>query len=245
MGYRIASGLDKDRLPALIARDGTLSADSLRAAMALYDNVAARPEGAEAADIADATGLSAERVRRALSALCAAGYLETDSPGAPAPMPDPPVPTSANRVRRGRGDGRARGGRRLEAAIMDYELDIDELIRAGDANVRGSGTRAGTRDHGAGTANRDPLQGERNQPAAVRFAVWLRFVLEPDELAACDRFALAHTERWKDWIDRFSPAKAAGTEQDLLDEIRRRLEESKDAQGPPLPETRLRQHRSN
>jgi hypothetical protein len=121
---------------------------------------------------------------------------------------------------------------------MDYELDIDGLIRAGDANIRDAGTRApptradahggaaGDAREGTGTANWGTLLGEDTQPAAMRFMVWLRFVLGPDELEACDRFALAHKDRWKAWIARFSPAKAAGAESELLDDIRHALDEA-------------------
>lgn len=67
--------------------------------------------------------------------------------------------------------------------------------------------------------------------------VWLRFVLGPEELATCDRFALANKDQWGDWIERFSPAKAAGTEDKLLDDIHRCLRalSNNDAPAPTDP----------
>ncbi len=126
---------------------------------------------------------------------------------------------------------------------MNYELDLDGLMRAGDANIRDAGRRAspnrpdadGNAGDGAGTATWGPLLGEDSQPAAMRFMVWLRFVLDPDELAACDRFALAHRDQWNGWIARFSPAKAAGAEGELLDDIRRCLAEAAGGEAAPTP----------
>ncbi len=140
---------------------------------------------------------------------------------------------------------------------MDYEWDLDGLIRAGNANIRDAGRRApphrpdadaaaGNAPDGAGAANWGPLLGEDSQPAAMRFMVWLRFVLSPDEMAACDRFALAHKDRWNGWIRRFSPAKAAGTEGELLDDIRRSLGDAADDQAaPPTPDLGPRTPRPN
>lgn len=254
MGYRFTSGLGKDRLPVLIARDGALSADSLRAAIALFNHLAAGSGGAATvADIIGATGLAAERGQAALKALAAAGYIEAEPAAADASPRAAPLGPSAAASRPAPAAPPPQGGRRLgkggrlRAGIMDYEWDLDGLIRAGNANIRDAGRRASrhrpepdggaatTRD-GAGEASWDPLLGEDSQPAAIRFMVWLRFVLGPDEMAACDRFALAHKDQWNGWIESFFPAKAAGTEDQLLDHIRRRLAAAADDQaGPPPP----------
>ncbi len=217
MGFRFAPGLGKDRFPALIARDSALSADSLRAAIALFNHLAAGSDRvATVADIMGATGLLAERAQAALAALRAAGYIEADAATADASMatdalrlsaaPSRPAPAAP----RSRGERRPGKGGRLEAGIMNYELDLDGLMRAGDANIRDAGRRAspnrpdadGNAGDGAGTATWGPLLGEDSQPAAMRFMVWLRFVLDPDELEACDRFALAHRDQWNGWIAR-------------------------------------------
>ena len=248
MGYRFASGLDKDRFPVLIARDSALSADSLRTAIGLFNHLAACPDGvATAADIARATGLSAEHAQSALAALRAAGYVESDSvivDPSRATRPPRPIAPAARRAHGRRPQGK---GGRLEPGIMDYELDIDGLIRAGDANIRDAGTRAspthsdahgggaGDARDGTGTANWGTLLGEETQPAAMRFMVWLRFVLGPDELETCDRFALAHKDQWEIWIARFSAAKAAGAESELFDDIRRSLDETAGSEATPTP----------
>ena len=243
MGYRFASGLSNDKFPVLIARDSTLSADSLRTALALFSHLATCADAvATVANIASATGLSTERAHAALAALRVAGYVETDAVIADSSMATRPLSTIAPTTpvaQRSHGGRRPGKGGRLQAGIMDYEMDIDGLIRAGDANIRDAGTRLSpTRsdaDGGGETANWGALLGGEPQPAAMRFMVWLRFVLSPDELEACDRFALDHEDRWKVWIARFSPAKAAGTEDELLDEIRRSLDETADREAAAPP----------
>jgi hypothetical protein len=243
MGYRFASGQGKDRFPVLIARDSALSAESLRTAIALFNHLADCDGVATVADIARATGLSAERAQSALAALRAAGYVESDSVIVDPSRATRPARQIAPGAQRRRRPGK---GGRLEPGIMDYELDIDGLIRAGDANIRDAGTRAspthsaapgggGDAGDGTGAANWGTLMGEQNQPVAMRFMVWLRFVLGPDELAACDRFALAHKDRWKAWITRFSQAKAAGAESELLDDIRCSLNETAGGEAAPKP----------
>lgn len=144
MIYRFAPGLGKDRLPVLIARDGALSADSLRTAIALFNQLAAGPESATVADLTDATGLHDQRARVALIALQEAGYIEAcatmiaDATAASAA--DHPRPAAAAAAPN-EGLRRPGKGGRLDAGIMDYEMDIDSLISSGDANIRGAGRR--------------------------------------------------------------------------------------------------------
>ena len=247
MGYRFAFGLGKDRFPALIARDSTLSADALRTAIALFSHLATCPDGvATVANIASATDLPADRARAALAALRAAGYVEADAVIADPSMATRPLPSFVPASQSSQGGRHPGKGGRLDAGIMDYEMDIDGLIRAGDANIRDAGTRAsptpsgadgggGNARDGVEPANCESLLGEGTQPAAMRFMVWLRFVLGPDELAACDCFALANNDRWKGWIARFSPAKAAGTEDELLGDIHRALHETAGGEAAPAP----------
>ena len=258
MGYRFASGLGKGRLPVLIARDGVLSADSLRAAIALFNHLAACSDPVvTVADIMGATGLPPQRAQAALAALAAAGYIEGYAAVAESPRTTGPPGLSAAASRPAPSAPRPGKGGKLKAGIMDYEWDLDGLIRAGNANIRDAGRRApphrpdadaaaGNAPDGAGAANWGPLLGEDSQPAAMRFMVWLRFVLSPDEMAACDRFALAHKDQWNGWITRFSPAKAAGAEGELLDDIRRSLGEAADHQAaPPPPDPGSRLSRPN
>ncbi|MDX1483930.1 MAG: hypothetical protein R3229_05555 [Alphaproteobacteria bacterium] len=233
MAYRFAAGVGKDRFPALIAKDPNLPVAAFRAAIALFNHAAQSPEkSATLGDIAAATGLAPEAARAALGALIGAGYVEAAAP----PRPAAPAPREAV------GRARRRPGKsaRLEAGIMNYELDLERLMQAGDANVRGTrsalfGKAQAPEPPAAGdeAAPRwDPLGGEESQPPAMRFMVWLRFVLSPDELLACDRFALAHKDAWGTWIERFAAAKATGGEGALLDDIRERLAEGSGAAEP-------------
>lgn len=239
MTYRFAAGLDKKAIPALLARDSSLSAECMRVAMALYGQLTQSSRvSATLRDLENATGLSQDQARAALLVLRQAGFVEGDATGAPPPSPSFRPP------------GGARGGR-LEAGIMDYEMDIDGLIRAGDANVRGtraegSGEGRGERAGYAPVVRRDgdenaidPLMRDDSQPPAMRFMTWLRFVLGAEELEACERFALDHQDEWNLWIECFPAAKAVGREEELLEDIRRRLSEVSPGitLAPPKPGT--------
>ncbi|HSR55458.1 MAG TPA: hypothetical protein VLN73_04415 [Alphaproteobacteria bacterium] len=225
MTYRFAAGLDKNSVPAQLARDSNLSAECLRVALALFRHVTQSSRvSATLRDIEEGTGMSQDQARAALLVLRQAGYVEGDATGAPPPSPSFRPP------------GRERSGR-LDPGIMDYEMDIEGLIRAGDANVRGTRPqgsaetgklRAGQgpvvrRDSGETTL--DPLMRDDSQPPAMRFMTWLRFVLGTEELEACDRFALDHQDEWNLWVECFPTARAVGKEDELLEDIRRRLSE--------------------
>jgi hypothetical protein len=215
-------------------------------------------ESASLLDLVGATALPKAEVTAALEALAAHGYVEHHNTGTGAPGPTmapaaselPPAqaPAQAPGLLSAAaatvdptlitGKTPAKGGT-LNAGIMDYDLDIDHLIRAGDANIRdGRGAGAGGRpengDDSAGIIGWNPLTGEESRPVALRFMVWLRFVLGTEELEACDRFALSHKEEWSDWIDRFGAARAAGEDDGLLEDIRTRIKEG-DTSGPSVP----------
>ncbi len=223
MAYRIAAGLGQEAFPALLAKDAALSAETLRVALALFNHLAnLSPAGATINDLMAAARLPEDATRQALETLQAAGYIAGGDRQAPA---GEKTAATVSDVASSATDKRPTGrSGRLSAGIMDYQLDLDRLIRAGDANLRDAGPRertaAASEDNAAGW---DPLADESAQPAAMRFMVWLKFVLRPDELEACDRFALSHEDEWQDWIGRFKPAKAKGTESELLADIRNRL----------------------
>ncbi len=261
MTYRFAAGLDKSSIPTLLARDGTLTAECLRVAIALHRHVTQSSRvSATLQDLQDTTGLSQDQARAALLVLRQAGYVEGDATGAPPPSPafrsrasddHPMAPPGA-------GPGRVRGGR-LDSGIMDYEMDIEGLIRAGDANVRGTRPQPRDRESGRGGANRsserrgggqsgiDPLMRDNSQPPAMRFMTWLRFVMGTEELEACDRFALDYPDEWATWIECFGAAKAVGREEELLEDIRQRLNEVSPGVtlSPPRPRTPGRRQRTH
>lgn len=220
---RFAPSMKKGNILALIAREAGLKAEELRVLIALFIRSAAPGRSsASFADLVAATALPAERVHATLSGLLARGFIETadDASGRASGA------GGAAPARR-----KAPGGRRLEPKIMNYDVNVEGLIRAGDAMARGARPDAAPAARppesaalqGAGAAGWDPLAGEDSRPAAMRFLVWLRFVLSPRELEACERFAIAHGESWNEFIDRFGGAKAAGREAELLGDLRGRI----------------------
>ncbi|MCZ6886219.1 MAG: hypothetical protein O7E53_07655 [Alphaproteobacteria bacterium] len=259
---------DKDRFPDLIAGDDRLSSSELRILISLFNHLhTGTRESAGLSDLAGATSLPEAQVTAALGTLIARGYVAEQVGPAPGPGPDPapdaaPGPAEetghAGGTREKRAAGDAPGKRRagdapgkrpagagakrpvLDARIMDYELDLDHLIAAGDANIRnGQGANKAARQSQSGGADDEspiadwnPLVGDETRSSAMRFTVWLRFVLNPDELDACDRFTLSHKDEWCGWIDRFATARAAGRDDGLLDDIRKRLDKF-NADGPP------------
>lgn len=231
MSYRFAAGLKKEQVPALIARDASLSAECIRVAVALFQRVTQTSRvSADLRDIQNITGLSADQARAALLVLRQAGYIEGDAAGAPPPSPTFPSPDRPRDDIPQFGAGSQPRRRRLDAGIMDYEMDIDGLIRAGDATVRGTQPRQGGGGERRPTvrsddATLDPLMSDNTQPAGMRLMIWLRFVLGTEELEACERFALEHKEEWNTWVDCFSAARAVGREDELLEDIRARLAE--------------------
>jgi hypothetical protein len=84
-----------------------------------------------------------------------------------------------------------------------------------------------------GLSDWNPVDGEAGQPAAVRFSVWLRFVLTPDELDSWGLWMAASPGERADWAGRYAKAKAAGEDKELLQMLRRRLNEI--AKAPPIP----------
>ncbi|MDH3242039.1 MAG: hypothetical protein OEO83_15400 [Alphaproteobacteria bacterium] len=262
MSYRFAAGLKKESVPALLARDSGLSAECLRVAFALFHQVMQSSKvAAELRDIQNLTGLSPEQARAALMVLRQAGYIEGDAAGAPPPFPsfrsahqgsDKVAPFAAATTRRDKGG-------RLDAGIMDYEMDIDGLIRAGDASVRGTapaqtakripglggiGTRPTVRSE---DSTLDPLMSDNTQPAGMRLMIWLRFVLGTGELEACERFALDYPEEWNTWVECFIAAKAVAREDELLEDIRARLAEVSPSitLAPPKPGASNRRSRTH
>ena len=256
MAYKLVFTQDKDRFPVLIAGDALLSSSELRILISLFNHLqAASRDSASLSDLAGAASLPEAQVKAALGTLMARGYVEEHGdqreachqtkPGEiPGNAPDQENSQSLTGAKEAGNDGikRAAGGGVLDARIMDYELDLDHLIRAGDANIRdrqlgdrdGAGSMPGGLDDGSDITGWNPLMGEESRSSAMRFMVWLRFVLSPDELDACDRFAIAHKDEWSGWIDRFAAARAAGRDDGLLDDIRRRLTEDKTEQ-PSAP----------
>jgi hypothetical protein len=142
---------------------------------------------------------------------------------------------------------------------MDYDMDIDGLIKAGDASVRGTAPRQpGQRSHGLGGISTrptmrpddgglDPLMSDNTQPAGMQLMIWLRFVLGTGELSACERFALEYPDEWNTWVECFIAAKAVGREDELLEDIRSRLAEVSPsiALAPPKPGSGKRRSRSH
>jgi hypothetical protein len=263
MTYRFAAGLDKSSIPTLLARDGTLSAECLRVAIALHRHVTQSSRvSATLQDLQDSTGLSQDQARAALLVLRQAGYVEGDATGAPPPSPAfrSREPEDQGIAPPGAGPDRARSGR-LESGIMDYEMDIEGLIRAGDANVRGTRPQPTGRESARGGANRpperrgggegeggiDPLMRDDSQPPAMRFMTWLRFVMGTEELEACDRFALDYPDEWATWIECFGAAKAVGREEELHEDIRQRLNEVSPGitLAPPKPRASGRRQRTH
>jgi hypothetical protein len=237
MSYRFAAGLKKESLPALLARDSGLSAECLRVAFALFHRVTQSSKvSADLREIQDLTGFSAEQARAALMVLRQSGYIEGDAGGATPSFPsfrstEQGAGEAANMSAAPRRDKRGR----LDAGIMDYEMDIDGLIKAGDASVRGT-TPATKRSPGLGgivtrptirpdDGTLDPLMSDNTQPAGMRLMIWLRFVLGTGELEACERFALEYPEEWNTWVECFVAAKAVAREDELLEDIRSRLAE--------------------
>lgn len=236
MSYRFAAGLKKESIPALLARDSGLSAECLRVAFALFHQVTQSSKvSAELREIQNLTGFSPDQARAALMVLRQSGYIEGDAAGAPPPYPsfrsaDQPESLDAAALRRDR-----RG--RLDAGIMEYDMDIDGLIQAGDASIRGTEPRpAAKRSPGLGgivtrptmrpdDGTLDPLMSDNTQPAGMQLMIWLRFVLGTGELQACERFALDFPEEWNTWVECFIAAKAVGREDELLEDIRARLAE--------------------
>jgi hypothetical protein len=262
MSYRFAAGLKKESVPALLARDSSLSAECLRVAFALFQRVTQSTRvSVELREIQSVTGFSADQARAALMVLRQAGYIEGDAAGAPPSFPSfrPPdqdaTEAAASETAAPRRDKRGR----LDAGIMDYEMDIDGLIRAGDANVRGAQPRQGVKPvFGLGGIRRrptvrtddgtlDPLMRENTQPAGMQLMIWLRFVLGTGELQACERFALDYAEEWNTWVECFVAAKAVGREDELLEDIRARLAEVSPgiALAPPKPGASSRRSKSH
>ncbi len=246
---------DKDRFSELIAGDDRLSSSELRILISLFNHLhTGTRESPSLSDLAGATSLPEAQVTAALGTLIARGYVAEQGDPGPDPAPDAaPDPAEkaghAGGTREKRPTGDAPGKRPagagkkrpvLDARIMDYELDLDHLIAAGDANIRnGQGANKAARQSQSGGADDEspiadwnPLVGDETRSSAMRFTVWLRFVLNPDELDACDRFTLSHKDEWCGWIDRFAAARAAGRDDGLLDDIRKRLDKF-NADGPP------------
>jgi hypothetical protein len=84
-----------------------------------------------------------------------------------------------------------------------------------------------------GLSDWNPVDGEAGQPVAVRFSVWLRFVLTPDELDSWELWMAASPGERADWAGRYAKAKAAGEDKELLQTLRHRLNEI--AKAPPIP----------
>lgn len=221
IAVKFAPSMEKGNVLALIAREAGLKAEDLRVLVALFlRSVGPGRDSATFADLVAATALAPERVEAAVAGLLSRRFIEIvdDAKGAPANAPPGP-----------KAPRRAPGRRGLDPGIMNYDLDIEGLIRAGDAmarDIRSGGIPPASPAPAApssGASGWNPLSGEDSRPAAMRFAVWLRFVLSPDELEACEGFAIAHKAAWDEFIDRFGGAKAAGREAELLEDLRRRI----------------------
>jgi len=262
MSYRFAAGLKKESVPALLARDSGLSAECLRVAFALFQQIMQSSKVAvELREIQNLTGFSADQARAALLVLRQSGYIEGDAAGAPPPFPsfrsaEQEAEESASLGAAGpRRDKRGR----LDAGIMDYDMDIDGLIQAGDASVRGTEPRqAGKRIQGLGgirtrptmrpdDGTLDPLMSDNTQPAGMRLMIWLRFVLGTGELEACERIALEFPDEWNTWVECFITAKAVAREDELLEDIRARLAELSPGitLAPPKPGATKRRSRTH
>jgi hypothetical protein len=259
MSYRFAAGLKKESLPALLARDSGLSAECLRVAFALFHRVTQSSKvSAELREIQDLTGFSAEQARAALMVLRQSGYIEGDAVGATPSFPSfrSTEQGAGEAERLSAGPRRDKRGR-LDAGIMDYDMDIEGLIEAGDASVRGTAPQpAPKRAPGLGgittrptvrsdDGTLDPLMSDNTQPAGMRLMIWLRFVLGTGELEACERFALEYPEEWNTWVECFVAAKAVAREDELLEDIRTRLAELSPgiALAPPKPGASKRRFR--
>jgi hypothetical protein len=84
-----------------------------------------------------------------------------------------------------------------------------------------------------GLSDWNPVNGEAGQPVAVRFSVWLRFVLTPDELDSWELWMAACPGERANWAGRYAKAKATGEDKELLQALRRQLAEV--ASAPPIP----------
>jgi hypothetical protein len=262
MSYRFAAGLKKESVPALLARDSGLSAECLRVAFALFHQVTQSSKvSAELREIQTLTGFSADQARAALMVLRQSGYIEGDAAGAPPPFPSfRSAEQEAEEVARSGATAPRRDKRgRLDAGIMDYDMDIEGLIQAGNASVRGAQPQpAGKRNQGLGgistrptvrpdAGTLDPLMSDNTQPAGMQLMIWLRFVLGAGELEACERFALEYPDEWNTWVECFIAAKAVGREDELLEDIRTRLTELSPSitLAPPKPGAPKRRSRSH
>lgn len=84
-----------------------------------------------------------------------------------------------------------------------------------------------------GLSDWNPVDGEAGQPVAVRFSVWLRFVLTPDELDSWELWMAACPAERANWAGRYAKAKATGEDKQLLQALRQRLADV--ASAPPIP----------
>ncbi|MGE0652093.1 MAG: hypothetical protein AB7P12_10125 [Alphaproteobacteria bacterium] len=84
-----------------------------------------------------------------------------------------------------------------------------------------------------GLSGWNPVDGEAGQPVAVRFSVWLRFVLTPDELVSWESWMAACPGERASWAGRYAKAKATGEDKELLQALRQQLAEV--ASAPPIP----------
>lgn len=219
--------------------DARLSALDFRVliAFALCSSETGDPTVSLAA-LARNAGLAPPVARGTVSALASAGYLAFTEDGDGARLVRPPK-TKGNVGTPTRPRGR------LDPDIMKFDTDLERLKQIGDrlerqlaAPVQKTGAAPGGRTVPS-LASWNPVDGEASQPAELRFQVWLRFVLTPDELSVCKLWAALRPEDWTSWVERFSIAKATGRDTELLSELRRQFgSKETEPQQQPAPEAR-------
>jgi len=247
-GYKFETRTVTGPIPAGMARDQRLSVHEFRVLAALALRLPrSRRSTATVAELASAASLHAQVVTAALARLAAKGYVTAVAdphPGPQArdaatedgggdraappvrPSPSETTPPPARFARRSLREAASPPAPRprLDARIMDRDIDLEALMRRGDARY-GSADPAPAAAGGAGPrASRwNPVTDERAQPAESRFRVWLRFVLTPAEDEACRRLAAARPEDWDRLVARFDIARACGREAEFVATVRQFL----------------------
>jgi hypothetical protein len=235
-----------------MARDERLSANDLRTFLAFSVlGLDGGLDDALIAELAQATGLTPGIVRGCILALASFGYISfsTEKPAAD-PRRNPArargldsslmeVKVDLARLKR-IGDASARDAAALRDARAAVSLGLPEFRPVSSSAARTAPAAPPATDNDVpgdrilrGLSDWNPVDGEAGQPVAVRFSVWLRFVLTPDELDSWELWMAASPGEWVIWAGRYAKAKATGEDKELLQALRQRLGEI--ASAPPIP----------